>query len=222
MGKISEHDRRRTRKLIAIFPISIALLLLLLLITERSRIIENKFNVGYDGPFKPNPVITIISEEGIKSETARRELHKERSVVQIPKYEMEEETRDDGDPSHVPQLEEIVEPLEFDLDGENIYRSYPSHADVPYSENYKIINMVEPGYPPDALEMGLEGSVVVEVYVNEEGRVAEAWVRSSYGHKSFEDSSLVAIRRFVFKPSVRDEDPIPFWISFLVNFKQSQ
>ena len=90
---------------------------------------------------------------------------------------------------------------------------------MPYREDYVILKMVKPVYPPDALEMGMEGYVLIEVYVNKNGRVSGAWVRSSYGPISFEKSALDAVKQFEFDPIKENGKSTSFWVSFIVKFK---
>jgi TonB family protein len=79
--------------------------------------------------------------------------------------------------------------------------------------------MVQPEYPTYELENGIEGSVTVELFVNERGFVDMASVLSSIGPKSFEESSLNAVRQFVFQPPMRGDEPTSMWIRFLIKFR---
>jgi TonB family protein len=79
--------------------------------------------------------------------------------------------------------------------------------------------MVEPKYPIYELENGIEGSVTVELFVNENGAVEMASVVSSIGPESFEESSLEAVRQFLFQPPIRDGQPTSMWIKFLIKFR---
>jgi TonB family protein len=103
--------------------------------------------------------------------------------------------------------------------GEYAFRAYPSHAAVPYRQDYVILKMVKPDYPPDALANAEEGYVLVEAYISPEGRVGEAYVRSSYGSRSFEDASVNAVRQFLFRPVQERGTSVSFWVSFLVRFR---
>ena len=102
---------------------------------------------------------------------------------------------------------------------DDLFRIYPSQAAVPYRENYVILQMIEPVYPLIALEKGLEGYVLLEAYINEHGRVEGVWVRTAYGDKSFEESAIDAVERFLFKPAEEAGKPIPFWVSFMIRFE---
>ncbi len=63
---------------------------------------------------------------------------------------------------------------------------------------------VQPQYPRRALERGIEGSVVVEFTVTEDGTVADAHVIEATPEGYFERAALTAISKFKYKPTVVD------------------
>lgn len=63
---------------------------------------------------------------------------------------------------------------------------------------------VQPQYPRQALERGIEGSVVVEFTVREDGTVSDAMVIEAEPKGMFERSALAAIAKFKYKPTVVD------------------
>jgi TonB family protein len=219
MGRIEEYDHKRNKRLLISIPIGIAVLSIILFSLHRSQVVEKVFLVGYEGPMQLIPEIRIIDEREIKGETSKREQHTliARNVV------LDTDRREKDDNPDRTTSEEFTRipknPYFDDVEGDQKIRSYPSRADVPFSEDYVLLKMVEPVYPPDALSKGLEGYVLVEAYVGKDGRVIESYVRSSYGPISFEKASLEAVRQFLFKPSIQEGKPIPFWVSFLIRFE---
>jgi TonB family protein len=219
MRKIKDYDRARNKRLIALTPIGLLFILVILISLEQSQVVERLFTVGFEGPMELLPEITIIDEQGIESDVTAEERHA--MVAREVEYETEEIEQDD-DPNRITSELSEKTPDEISLDelgGDSFYRSYESHARVPYHEDYIILKMVKPTYPPDALALGLEGYVVAELYVDETGKVSGAWVRSSYGSIEFEEASLKAVQQFLFKPVMEYGEPVPFWISFLIRFK---
>lgn len=63
---------------------------------------------------------------------------------------------------------------------------------------------VQPQYPRQALERGVEGSVVVEFTVREDGTVSDAAVIEAEPKGMFERAALAAIAKFKYKPTVVD------------------
>lgn len=71
----------------------------------------------------------------------------------------------------------------------------------------EVRTRVEATYPPEALRDRLEGTVGLEVVVDEAGRVVDARVVQPAGH-GFDEAALAAVRRFVFEPARKDGAPI--------------
>ncbi|MBN1163988.1 MAG: energy transducer TonB [Candidatus Krumholzibacteriota bacterium] len=222
MGKIQTYDSHRRKRLLYLFPVAIATIIILLTLVEHSRLVDHIFTVGYEGPMKLLPEITIIDDRGLEAQIFSVERDDEviRNLEVSEEPEPESEDEEDALETVAPFSEEsLEEPILDDVSRDDNIRTYASHANVPYREDYVILKMVQPEYPSDALNRGLEGYVMVEVYVNESGLVEEAWVRKVYGLRSFETASLEAVRQFEFKPVREYGKPKPFWISFLVSFK---
>lgn len=90
---------------------------------------------------------------------------------------------------------------------------------VSYSESYVILRMVDPVYPPDARAANIEGSVTVELLIDEQGLVAQANVLNLVGPVSFREAALEAVRQFVFQPPIIDGEPSTMWIKFIYTFR---
>ncbi len=88
-----------------------------------------------------------------------------------------------------------------------------------YSETYIILRAVQPRYPDHERERGIEGSVTVELLVNELGTVSDANVLELVGPISFQNSALDAVRQFEFQPPIENGLPMPMWIKFLIKFR---
>lgn len=219
MGRISEHDRAMRKRLSLIAPFVVLLHVLAFFALERVDIIEDIILVGYEGPPKLEPAISILDDRSpgeTVSPEARRAMIVQDVIIEGEKPPKRAKKREVSPPSSERSREEQ---LAFDAPGEYAFRSYPSRAAVPYREDYVILRMVQPEYPPDALANAEEGYVLVEAYIGADGMVNEAYVRSSFGPLSFESSSLNAVKRFLFKPMQERGKAIPFWVSFLVRFQ---
>lgn len=219
MGRIKEYDRKLHRRLMVLVPVSLLALILLVFTLDRSRVIERIFTVGYEGPDSFIPEITIINESGIESEVNAEERDAMKASDILIESEPLVDRKEKGEtPSE--EIREAGESPQLGLsDTDDLFRTYPTRAKVPYREDYVIIKMVQPEYPLTAMERGLEGYVLVEAYINASGRVEGVWVRSAYGDDSFEASALDAVEQFLFKPAAEQGVPIPFWVSFLIRFE---
>src|SRR5437016_5176443 len=80
--------------------------------------------------------------------------------------------------------------------------SLPESADTSAKTNGDVSPPVvkthpEAPYPPDALRDRVEGSVGVEVTIDETGRVIDARVTRGAGH-GFDEAALAAVRQWTF------------------------
>ncbi len=69
------------------------------------------------------------------------------------------------------------------------------------------ISQVAPRYPADLKKQRVTGSVVVVFVLSEEGRVEDPRAETS-SHPDFEKAALEAIRRWRFKPGMKDGKPV--------------
>jgi TonB family protein len=219
MGKISEHDRRMRRRLMLIFPAAILIHFFALVTFERVDILRDIISLGYEGPPKFEPEISIVDNRVSPAKYRSRDKHV--MVLQNILVEGEDKPKraKGNEPAKRPAERKLDQRISIAEPGEYAYRTYASRAAAPYREDYVIIKMVEPEYPADALLSAEEGYVLVEAYIASDGTVNEAYVRSSFGAVSFESSSLAAVRQFLFKPVHEGGKPVSFWVSFLVKFQ---
>ena len=85
-------------------------------------------------------------------------------------------------------------------------------------ENIKsvgVLRSVHPIYPRTAKKCGWEGTVLVRVTVETNGRASKAAVSRSSGHKVLDDAAVKAVKRWSFRPArdwnipIRSEVVIP-------------
>ena len=75
-----------------------------------------------------------------------------------------------------------------------------------------------PRYPAEAKAAGIEGSVLVEVVVNEQGSVADAKVVRSI--PLLDEAALESVRQWHFDPSVVNGKPVPVKMIVTLRFSQ--
>lgn len=76
---------------------------------------------------------------------------------------------------------------------------------------------VEAPYPELALREGRSGTVVLELDVDVEGRVAEAKVIAPAGY-GFDEAALAAVKQFRFEPGRADGQPVPVRVTYKYAF----
>ena len=80
-----------------------------------------------------------------------------------------------------------------------------------------IVKQIAPKYPPDAKAAHLEGSVVLSLQIDEQGKVEKAEVLS--GPEQLRQASLDAVRQWEFQPKMLDGKPVAVTSDVTINFK---
>ncbi|MDH3197888.1 MAG: energy transducer TonB [Candidatus Krumholzibacteria bacterium] len=209
-----ERDEAYRRRLRVVTPIAVLLVAALFLTSDRVSFQDLEQHIGWKGELRMLPEITIIAEEELEpSEEHRQALQAMRSFdIELPEgadfaASLNEGRAEDDAPVEVPEFDP------FDLP------TVEARREAPYSQDFVLLKMVEPVYPPEALRAGMEGHVTVELLVDEQGRVAHVTVLSALGPKSFQDASLLAVRQFLFQPPMDRGVPTPMWIKFRIKFR---
>lgn len=94
--------------------------------------------------------------------------------------------------------------------------SFYSHADktselvkeLEFFEYAEAIERVAPRYPTLAARRSQEGWVIVSFVVSETGDVIDPIVEDSSGIRGFEKASLNAVKRWKYKPAMRNGEPV--------------
>ncbi len=82
------------------------------------------------------------------------------------------------------------------------------------------IAQIAPVHPRDLAKQRVEGSVVILFIVNEQGRVEDPRVESA-SRKEFEQAALDAIRKWKYKPGMREGEPVKTYIRQPIKFSIS-
>jgi protein TonB len=98
---------------------------------------------------------------------------------------------------------------------------------IPYDEPPEPIGGLEAlmrnvKYPPIAREAGIEGTVVIQAFINDRGVVTETVVAKSLPGTGLDDAAVEAIRRTRFKPAKQRDRPVGVWLTIPVMFKLTQ
>ena len=108
------------------------------------------------------------------------------------------------------RLERADSRLEAEIiDRDQVKMSRPAQR----SSDFVLLTAVNPRYPTDVPEAIRHREVVVRVnmYVDETGHVAHAFVDRNDGGPRFEAEVLAAVRQWVYRPLIREGKPTGFW-----------
>ena len=116
-----------------------------------------------------------------------------------------------------------LDELDFDdfsnLDAPPPPPSGPKVVFIPYDDPPVPMTPIRPIYPEIAQEAGIEGTVVVQAFIDEKGRVKDTSILKGVPNTGLDEAAMEAIRKTRFKPAKQRERSVGVWISIPVNFK---
>ncbi len=102
------------------------------------------------------------------------------------------------------------------------FKLIPKHSEdadfIPYDKEPQIVRQVEPKYPESAMRAGLEGRVVVKMWVDTDGKVKEVVVLKSDA-EIFNKPAIEAAKQFLFTPAYLHNKPVGVWVSYPFLFR---
>ena len=90
---------------------------------------------------------------------------------------------------------------------------------IPYDDPPQPLSDIRPVYPEIAQEAGIEGTVVVQVFIDKKGRVQDTVILKGIPNTGLDEAAISAIRKTRFSPAKQRERPVGVWISIPVNFR---
>jgi TonB family protein len=113
-----------------------------------------------------------------------------------------------------------AEPRVAMVTGVTPVRGYVAKRVLRVSQPPKKIVNVPPVYPQEAQDAKVTGVVVVDMILDGDGSVHEAWVTQSV--PMLDQAALDAVRQWKFEPTLLNGAPVPVRITVSVNFTLSQ
>jgi TonB family protein len=87
-----------------------------------------------------------------------------------------------------------------------------------YDTAPKVLRRVEPIYPIEARDQGLEGTVVLHVNLDARGRIQRAWVARASAAETLIRAAMDAIYQFEFEPGRQKDVPVPCTVAIPFEF----
>ena len=97
--------------------------------------------------------------------------------------------------------------------------SGPQFKFIPYDDPPRPVTPIKPVYPDIAQEAGIEGQVLVQCFIDENGRVKETIVVKGIPNTGLNESAVEALRKTRFRPAKQRERPVGVWITIPINFR---
>jgi len=74
-------------------------------------------------------------------------------------------------------------------------------------------------YPEIAMEAGIDGTVIVQAFINKSGIVLETVILSGAPNTGLDEAAVEAVKNTQFKPAKQRDKPIGVWISIPIHFR---
>jgi protein TonB len=84
--------------------------------------------------------------------------------------------------------------------------------------NADYLNNPTPPYPHMSRRMGEQGTVVIRVFINTEGRAEKAEIRTSSGYGRLDDTALETVKRWRYVPGTRAGVAEAMWFNVPIRF----
>ncbi len=165
--------------------------------------------------FKPDPYEHTRTTEITIEEVKAKEIEdiKEPEEVERPSLPVEAESEEEVE----------VETIEKTVGLETVEKAPPPptldhFVFIPHDTPPKVKDRVLPVYPEIAKKAGIEGSVLLHLFVDETGRVIKVLVAKSL-ETSLDQAALEAARKTTFYPALQRDKPVGVWVAYPVRFK---
>ncbi|WP_416561030.1 energy transducer TonB [Limnohabitans sp. yimb22184] len=86
------------------------------------------------------------------------------------------------------------------------------------SSDADYLNNPPPAYPRMSRRMGEQGTVLVRVFINAEGRAEKADIRTSSGYPRLDDAALETVQRWRYVPGQRAGQAEAMWFNVPIRF----
>jgi len=96
--------------------------------------------------------------------------------------------------------------------------SGPQVRFIPYDDPPVATGRIKPVYPDMAMDAGIEGTVIIQAFINKRGRVEEAIVLKGIPNTGLNEAAVEAVRKSSWKPAKQRERAVGVWISIPIIF----
>ena len=113
----------------------------------------------------------------------------------------------------------ITSEVEWSEDGKLSSEKEPQQKFIPYDDPPVALSPIRPKYSEIAQAAGIEGTVVVQVFVNEKGRVTETVILKGIPDSGLDEAAIEAIVKVKYRPAKAKGKKVGVWISIPVVFR---
>ena len=90
---------------------------------------------------------------------------------------------------------------------------------IPYDKPPIPIIPIKPVYPEIAQEAGIEGTIYIQFFIDNKGRVTDAWVQKGIPNTGLDEAALAAVKKSRWKPAQQRDKKVGVWQTVPVKFE---
>lgn len=165
--------------------------------------------------FKPEPYEHRRTTEIAIEEVKAKEIEdiEEPKEIERPSLPVEAESEEEAE----------VETIEKTVGLETVEKLPPPptldhFVFIPHDTPPRVKDRILPEYPEIAKKAGIEGTVLLHLFVDETGKVLKAYVAKSL-EPSLDQAALEAARKTTFYPALQRDKPVGVWVAYPVRFQ---
>jgi protein TonB len=171
---------------------------------------------------RPAPQPERLKKKEVK--TSEDFIYPAREIEKVPKLEYQNEMIknipteiESGNSNSVvftPKIDEMISKPPITASHSSSSTPLPIREATPAYRKNPI-----PDYPSLARKKNIEGTVILEVKVNPNGTVAEMHLFQSSGHSILDKAAMNSVRKWIFEPGMKGDEPIPMWVRIPIRFQ---
>ncbi len=165
--------------------------------------------------FKPAPYTPRRTTEIAIEEVKAKEIEdiKEPEQIERPSMPVEAESEEEVE----------VETIEKTVGADVVEKLPPpptldKFVFIPHDTPPRVKDRVFPEYPEIARKAGIEGVVIIHLFVDENGKVVKAYVAQSL-EPSLDEAARQSTLKTTFYPALQRDKPVGVWVAYPVRFK---
>lgn len=98
----------------------------------------------------------------------------------------------------------------------------PREIDPRLRDTGEFTRLLAREYPAELRDAGIGGRVLVWVFIDDEGRVAQTRIYESSGYEALDEAAMRAVRQGRFSPARNRGEVVPVWIAVPVTFQVAE
>lgn len=161
----------------------------------------------------PAPVVPVQNKAALRKPQVKPKIEPERPVVQSKVAEPNKEAAS-PDEVTVPPVPGVKQPEPT----EKASVSDDTAAVIREARPLYRLNP-PPKYPRLARKRGYQGTVLLDVLVDSQGKVDDVKVHGSSGYQILDKAALKAVKDWTFEPAQRGDKNVTMWVSVPVRFE---